>query len=139
MAVNPKSLENLEKSKGFKANTKETQRKIARMGAEASNRKQAEKKSYRECAKYLSSLAIKDEKEIETLAEQGIDKNDMTHMMALTYAMLLKAKKGNSQMARLVMELMGEVKEAQTNVTVTNVNPYVNLTEEELRKLANIE
>lgn len=139
MAVNPKSLENLEKGKKTRFRTGEAQVKIAKMGAEVSNRKQAERKTYRECAKYLSSLAIKDAKEIETLAEQGIDKNDMTHMMALTYAMLLKAKKGNSQMARLVMELMGEVKEAQTNVTVNNVNPYANLTEEELRKLADSE
>ena len=137
--VTEKQMANLTNAGAFKRNTRETQQKIARMGAEASNRKQAEKKSYRECAKYLSSLAIKDAKEIETLAEQGIDKNDMTHMMALTYAMLLKAKKGNSQMARLVMELMGEVKEQQTNVTVNNVNPYANLSEEELRKLANEE
>jgi hypothetical protein len=43
----------------------------------------------------------------------------------------------NSNMLRVVLELIGEVKQAQTNVTVTNnVNPYAGLTEDELRKLA---
>lgn len=44
----------------------------------------------------------------------------------------------NSNMLRVVLELIGEIKQAQTNVNVTtNVNPYANLTEDELRKLAN--
>ena len=134
--VSEKSKANLTNAGAFKRNTRETQQKIARMGAEASNRKQAEKKSYRECAKYISELAVKDPKEIQSLTDMGIDENEMTQAMALTYAMILKAKKGNSQMARLVMELMGQVKEQQTNVTINNTNPYANLTEDELRKLA---
>ena len=137
--VTEKQLANLDKGIPINKRGKDEATRLGRKGGIASGEARREKKSYRECAKYLSSLAIKDAKEIETLAEQGIDKNDMTHMMALTYAMLLKAKKGNSQMARLVMELMGEVKEQQTNVTVNNVNPYANLSEEELRKLANEE
>ena len=40
-------------------------------------------------------------------------------------------------MLRVVLELVGEIKQQQTNVNVTTtVNPYANLTEDELRKLA---
>ena len=102
----------------------------------ASDISKAEAKSYRECAKYISELAVKDPKEIQNLEEMGVSKDEMTQAMALTFAMITKAKKGNSQMARLVMELMGQVREQQTNVTINNTNPYANLTEDELRNLA---
>ena len=137
--VTQKQLANLEKGKGYFARTtKEQQRSIAKKGKMASDISKAEAKSYRECAKYISELAVKDPKEIQNLEEMGISKDEMTQAMALTFAMITKAKKGNSQMARLVMELMGQVKEQQTNVTINNTNPYANLTEEELRKLADM-
>jgi hypothetical protein len=45
--------------------------------------------------------------------------------------------RGNSNAGRVILELVGDIKQAQTNITVTNnVNPYANLTEDELRKLA---
>jgi hypothetical protein len=135
--VTQKQLANLEKGKGYFARTtKEQQRSIAKKGKMASDISKAEAKSYRECAKYISELAVKDPKEIQNLEEMGISKDEMTQAMALTFAMITKAKKGNSQMARLVMELMGQVREQQTNVTINNTNPYANLTEDELRNLA---
>ena len=138
--VTQKQLANLEKGKGYFAKTtKEQQRSIAKKGKIASDISKAEAKSYRECAKYISELAVKDPKEIQNLEEMGVSKDEMTQAMALTFAMITKAKKGNSQMARLVMELMGQVKEQQTNVTINNTNPYANLTEGELRKLADME
>ena len=71
MPVKQASLDNLKKSKGFKGNTRETQRKIARMGAEASNRKQAEKKSLRQCAEIFGEMP--DIKTTEELKAQGIE------------------------------------------------------------------
>ena len=134
--VTQKQLANLEKGKATRFVAGEQQVKVAKMGKVASDIAKAEKKSYRECAKYISELAVKDPKEIQNLEEMGISKDEMTQAMALTFAMITKAKKGNSQMARLVMELMGQVREQQTNVTINNTNPYANLTEDELRNLA---
>lgn len=133
MAVNPKSLKNLEKSKGFKANTKETQRKIARMGAEASNKAQKERKTMRQLAEIcLNAKLTKPEIEAK-LKEAGLPATYGGQMLFNAVQMAGR----NSNMLRVVLELIGEVKQAQTNVTVTNnVNPYAGLTEEELRKLA---
>lgn len=135
MAVNPKSLKNLEKSKGFKANTRETQRNIARMGAEASNRKQAEKKTMRQLAEIcLGAKLTKPEIEAK-LKEAGLPATYGGQMLFNAVQMAGR----NSNMLRVVLELIGEVKQAQTNVNVTtNVNPYANLTEDELRKLADM-
>ena len=136
MAVNPKSLKNLEKSKGFKANTTETQRNIARMGAEASNRKQAEKKTMRQLAEIcLGAKLTKPEIEAK-LKEAGLPATYGGQMLFNAVQMAGR----NSNMLRVVLELIGEVKQAQTNVNVTtNVNPYAGLTEDELRKLAQSE
>ena len=135
MAVNPKSLKNLEKSKGFKANTKETQRKIARMGAEASNKAQKERKTMRQLAEIcLNAKLTKPEIEAK-LKEAGLPATYGGQMLFNAVQMAGR----NSNMFRVVLELIGEVKQAQTNVNVTtNVNPYANLTEDELRKLADM-
>jgi hypothetical protein len=53
--------------------------------------------------------------------------------MALQF--MTEAMRGNSQMARLVMEMMGEVDKASVNVSVNNAvaeNPLSKLTDEEL-------
>lgn len=134
MPVKQASLDNLKKSKGFKGNTRETQRKIARMGAEASNRKQAEKKSLRQCAEIFG--AMPDIKTTEELKSQGIDMDGVTQNMGVIFGLYKSAKRGNSNSARVLAELVGELKQQQTSVTVNNINPFANLTEDELRKLA---
>lgn len=135
MTVTEKQLQNLKNRKTFKSGEKAVM--CGRMGGIRSGEAKREKKTMRECVKLFSELSLNDLKEIATLEEQGISKDDMTQAMALTTAMFTKAKKGNSQMARLLMELLGQVKEQQANVNVTtNVNPYASLTEEQLRKLA---
>ena len=134
--VSEKSKANLEKDKGYFAKvTKEAQRKIAKMGAEASNRKQAEKRTLRQCAEIFG--AMPDIKTTEELKAQGIEVDDVTQNMGVIFGLYKSAKRGNSNSARVLAELVGELKQQQTNVTVTNnVNPYANLTEDELRKLA---
>ena len=134
MPVKQASLDNLKKSKGFKGNTRETQRKIARMGAEASNRKQAEKKSLRQCAEIFGEMP--DIKTTEELKAQGIDMDGVTQNMGVIFGLYKSAKRGNSNSARVLAELVGELKQQQTSVTVNNINPFANLTEDELRKLA---
>ena len=132
--VSEKSKENLEKGKGYFAKvTKETQRKIAKKGAEASNRKQAERRTMRQLAEIcLGAKLTKPEIEAK-LKEAGLPATYGGQMLFNAVQMAGR----NSNMLRVVLELIGEVKQAQTNVTVTNnVNPYAGLTEDELRKLA---
>ena len=135
MPVSENSLKNLKKGQGhFKRTTKEEQKKIASTGGKKSQQVQKQKKSFRECAKYFAELNTKDAKEIQSLKDAGIADDEMTQAMALTFSMFCRAKKGNSQMARLLMELTGQVKEQGTNVTVNNnTDPFANYTDEELR------
>ena len=131
--VTEKSKANLEKNAGaFKRNTRETQRKIARMGAEASNRKQAEKKTMRQLAEIcLAGNISKPEMEAK-LKEAGLPTTYGGQMLFNAINMAGK----NSNMLRVVLELIGEIKQSQTNVVVNNVNPFAELSDDELRKLA---
>ena len=134
--VTAKQKANLEKGKGyFGKTTKETQRKIARMGAEASNKAQKERKTMRQLAEIcLGAKLTKPEIEAK-LKEAGLPATYGGQMLFNAVQMAGR----NSNMLRVVLELIGEVKQAQTNVNVTtNVNPYANLTEDELRKLADM-
>ena len=131
--VTEKSLKNLEKGKKTRFRTGEAQVKIAKKGAEVSNRVQAERKTMRQLAEIcLSAKLTKPEIEAK-LREAGLPATYGGQMLFNAVQMAGR----NSNMLRVVLELIGEVKQAQTNVTVTNnVNPYAGLTEDELRKLA---
>jgi hypothetical protein len=133
MAVNTKSLENLDKGR-FKKNTREKQQKIASMGGKASGEAKREKKTMRQLAEIcLGAKLTKPEIEAK-LKEAGLPATYGGQMLFNAVQMAGR----NSNMLRVVLELIGEVKQAQTNVNVTtNVNPYAGLTEDELRKLAN--
>ena len=131
--VTEKSLKNLEKGKKTRFRTGEAQVKIAKKGAEVSNRVQAERKTMRQLAEIcLGAKLTKPEIEAK-LKEAGLPATYGGQMLFNAVQMAGR----NSNMLRVVLELIGEVKQPQTNVTVTNnVNPYAGLTEEELRKLA---
>ena len=128
MAVNPKSLKNLEKSKGFKANTKETQRKIARMGAEASNKAQKERKTMRQLAEICLNAKLTKPEIAAKLKEAGLPATYGGQMLFNAVQMAGR----NSNMLRVVLELVGEVNQAQTNVNVNNV-PIIIGGEDELK------
>ena len=138
MAVNKKSLENLDMGR-FKRNTRETQQKIARKGAEASNKKQAENKQKalerEEIVEVLTQVfnaPILDERTIAQLDALNLPKNLLTKTL---YNAVQKAGV-NSNMLRVLLELINALKTQQTNVTVNNTSPYDSLSVEQLRKLA---
>lgn len=131
--VTEKQLKNLEKGRKTRFRTGEAQVKIAKMGAEASNRVQAEKRNLRQCAEIFGSMP--DIKTEEELKSQGIDVDGVTQNMGVIFGLYKSAKKGNSNAARVLAELVGELKQQQTNVTVNN-NPYADLSDETLKKLA---
>ena len=105
----------------------------ARMGANASNKVKAEKKTMRQLAEICLGAKLTKPEIAAKLKEAGLP---ATYGGQMLFNAVQRAGR-NSNMLRVVLELIGEVKQAQTNVTVTNnVNPYANLTEDELRKLA---
>ena len=138
MTVSENSVKNLKNAGAFKKNTREKQQKIARAGGVASGEAKRRKKTFRECALIFGELPA-DDKQKELLKRQGVT-TEATHNMGVVYGLYAAAMRGNSNAARVLLELVGELKQAQTNVNVSQtVNPYANLTEEELRKLAKSE
>ena len=134
MAVNKRSLENLKTGKPFKQG-EERARVNGRKGKIKSDIVKAEKKTMRQLAEIcLNAKLTKPEIEAK-LKEAGLPATYGGQMLFNAVQMAGR----NSNMLRVVLELIGEVKQQQTNVTVTNnVNPYANLTEDELRKLADM-
>lgn len=134
--VNAKSKANLKKGRTLADRTKEEQRNIATMGGIASGKARQEKKTMRQLAEIcLGAKLTKPEIEAK-LKEAGLPATYGGQMLFNAVQMAGR----NSNMLRVVLELIGEVKQAQTNVNVTtNVNPYAGLTEDELRKLAQSE
>ena len=131
--VTEKSKANLKKGRTLADRTKDEQKKIATMGGIASGKARQEKKTMRQLAEIcLGAKLTKPEIEAK-LKEAGLPATYGGQMLFNAVQMAGR----NSNMLRVVLELIGEVKQAQTNVNVTtNVNPYANLTEDELRKLA---
>ena len=134
MAVNKRSLENLKTGKPFKQG-EERARVNGRKGKIKSDIAKAEKKTMRQLAEIcLNAKLTKPEIEAK-LKEAGLPATYGGQMLFNAVQMAGR----NSNLLRVVRELIGEVKQAQTNVNVTtNVNPYANLTEDELRKLADM-
>ena len=128
--VTKKQMQNL---KPIKERTSSELREMTRKGGIASGEARREKKTMRQLAEIcLNAKLTKPEIEAK-LKEAGLPATYGGQMLFNAVQMAGR----NSNMLRVVLELIGEVKQQQTNVTVTNnVNPYANLTEDELRKLA---
>ena len=128
--VTKKQMQNL---KPIKERTSSELREMTRKGGIASGKARQEKKTMRQLAEIcLNAKLTKPEIEAK-LKEAGLPATYGGQMLFNAVQMAGR----NSNMLRVVLELIGEVKQVQTNVTVTNnVNPYANLTEDELRKLA---
>ena len=131
---------NVENLIPFSERTESEQRKIQKMGGVASGEARRAKKTVRECLKLYSELNVEAPEIKLALKKSGItNPEEMTYSMAMALQFMTSAMRGNSQMARLVMEMLGEVDKASVNVNVNNnntVNPFEHLTEDELRKLA---
>ena len=131
--VTAKSKANLKKGRTLADRTKEEQRNIATMGGIASGKARQEKKTMRQLAEICLNAKLTKPEIKAKLKEAGLPATYGGQMLFNAVQMAGR----NSNMLRVVLELIGEVKQAQTNVTVTNnVNPYANLTEDGLRKLA---
>ena len=135
MAVNKRSLKNLEKGTKINEYGEDSARILGRKGAERTKQVKAEKKTMRQLAEICLGAKLTKPEIAAKLKEAGLPATYGGQMLFNAVQMAGR----NSNMLRVVLELIGEVKQQQTNVTVTNnVNPYANLTEDELRKLADM-
>lgn len=120
----------------FSERTESEQRKIRVMGGIASGESRRAKKTVKECLKMYSEMKVTSPEMKAALKSSGIaDTEEMTYAVAMALQFMTAAMRGNSQMARLVMEMMGEVDKASVNVSVNNAvaeNPLSKLTDEEL-------
>lgn len=123
--------------KSFKDLTAEEQRKIARQGGIASGKARKEKKMIKEQLNLLLSLPLKDKKTKSKIEKMGIDGEDIDNQMALVIAMWQKAMTGDVSAFNTIRDTVGEKPQENINLSGNVNNPYENLTEEELRKLAN--
>ena len=97
--------------------TQRERKEIARKGAEATNKKRAERKTLRE--------------ELLLLLSEGDTQNKMS------LALLKEAQKGNIKAYEVVRDTIGEKPKDNISISGEVNNPFKGLTTEELRKLIN--
>ena len=120
----------------FTERSKDEVREINRRGGIKSGEARRAKRTVKECLKMYSEMKVTSPEMKSALKASGIaDTEEMTYAVAMALQFMTAAMRGNSQMARLVMEMMGEVDKASVNVSVNNAvaeNPLSKLTDEEL-------
>lgn len=111
--------------------SKSEAREISRKGGIKSGESRRAKKTVKECLKMYSEMKITSPEMKAALKASGItDTEEMTYAVAMALQFITAAMRGNSQMARLVMEMMGEID--QNNITV-NATPIIIGGEDELQ------
>ena len=105
----------------FNTLTEEEQRRIASNGGKASVKARKEKK------------LLKDELAI---LMETINKDGKTYQELISTALVKEALKGNTKAYEIIRDTMGQKPKEEINLSGVINNPYKNLTEEELKKLA---
>lgn len=121
----------------FNQLTKEEQRKIASEGGKASVKARRERKAIAEQMKMLLELPLKDKNTKSKIKKLGINADDLNNQMAMVISIYQKALKGDVNAFKEIRDTIGEKPQENINLSGNVNNPYTNLSEEELRKLAN--
>lgn len=89
--------------------TKEEQREIAKKGGKASVEARRKKKTMKEQAEFLLSLAVKNPKLKKTMTELGIEEDEQTNQMAMIISMMNKTiAKGDVSAFNTLQATIGE-------------------------------
>ena len=88
--------------------SKEEVRGIGQKGGIASGQARRRKKNMRSVFRMLKDMPVNDAKIKAQLRASGITDDDTTFSAALAFSAIYHAMRGNSQMMRLVFEMMGE-------------------------------
>ena len=87
--------------------SKKEARENGRKGGQASGRTRRRKKAMRTVFRQIATMPVNDAKLKRQLEAAGMDE-ETTYAAALAWKAIYHAMKGNSQMMRLVMEMLGE-------------------------------
>ena len=118
MMVHPNSLANLKKGKRFN-NADDSATKYGRKGAEATNRKKAERKSSKEIVKMIAGMPMTDKHVLAQFDKDDINAEDRTYQTAFWYAIYAKViKKGDVGAANLILAMLDELPEKTQNVNM---------------------
>ena len=104
--------------------TKEEQKEIARKGGIASGEARRMKKTMKEQAQLLLSLAVKNPKLKKTMTELGLEDDEQTNQMAMIIAMMNKAiSKGDVSAFNSLQATIGEQPIAKVEQNIeTNIS-----------------
>lgn len=132
--MSPASLANLEPTK-FNNLTPERRREIARMGAEATNKKINRRKTFREIIETLGPMGATDnEKEMFRQMFPDVDPDEITKDMMLIASMYRQAiAKGNVRASSMIRDTAGE--KPDTNITGSITTEKVFITPDEQKEV----
>lgn len=105
----------------FNERSKEEAREMGKKGGIASGKARKEKK------------LLKDELEV---IMNNVNKDGKTYQELISTALVKEALKGNTKAYEIIRDTLGQKPKEEINLSGVINNPYKNLTEEELKKLA---
>ena len=115
--------------------TTEEQRAIATQGGIASGVARRKKKTMREQAELLLSLAVKNTKMKKAMSDLGIEETEQTNQMAMIISMMNKAiTKGDVQAFNSLQATIGEKPIEKIEADVTNNNDELKNILEQIKK-----
>lgn len=117
--------------------TPEQRRENARKAGIASAKAKKERKAIKEQLEMLLELPLKDKNAKTKIKKLGINVDDLNNQMAMVISIYQKALKGDVNAFKEIRDTIGEKPQENINLSGNVNNPYTNLSEEELRKLAN--
>ena len=124
--MSPNSLKNLEATK-FCNLTPERRQEVARMGAEATNKIRARRKTFREIIEALGTRqATEAEKDKFVQMFPGSDRDEITKDMMLIASMYNQAiGRGNVQASNMIRDTAGEKPDTTINGTIATEKIFI--------------
>ncbi len=92
----------------FGERSESEEREMRSKGGVASGVARRRKRSLKEAADLFLSLPVADQKQLNKMAKQGIEKEDADNQMAIIVGLSMKAAKGDSKAAKVLFDLLGE-------------------------------
>ena len=130
--MHPNSLKNLEKRKGLDKRTTEERLKIAHMGGVASGISRNWKNLFNNCMGEHWDAPVDDDRVKAKLKKAHLPQTYFGQMLFNAG----QSAGRNPAMLRTILEAMDVLSGQQTNVTVNNGNPYADLSDEALKRMA---
>lgn len=101
-------------------------KEIARLGAAASNKAQANKRALRESAKLLLSLPVDEKTKLE-LKRYNLFEKDYNYAMALVSAQVKNALQGDTKAFNAIRDIVGESPQETKQEEIGNDDKIINI------------